>query len=224
MVVGLAFFYLVLLGWAYLSVSSCDSFLASLRPSRSSYLKLPVLSLVLLLVVQLSVWYAMSDAVQKIQWDEIYIHHTVRLQLSCGKATDFCTQHTRILETKSSRLCLHPQSHSTCECGVALAGKFFGEDSERLVRKFRDIGPGTGRQHVARSTESRFQIDIATTEQQQIYAFHETFCNSLEKRLEKLPGYDAGRRPKMSFRYKNRRYRHACWETAWSQQIQKMEW
>ena len=107
-------------------------------------------------------------------------------------------------ETKSSRLCLHPQSHGTCERGVALAGKFFGEDSERLVREFREIGPGTGR-HVARSKESRFQIDIATTDQQQIYAFHETFCNTQEKRLEKVPGYDAERRPKMSFRYKTRR-------------------
>ena len=95
-------------------------------------------------------------------------------------------------------------------CGVALADKFFGEGAERLVREFREIGPGgmfIGQKLVAK--ESRFQMDIANTDQQQIEAFHETFCNTQEraqslaevfnKRLEKMPGYDARRTPKISF-------------------------
>ncbi|CAM9916247.1 unnamed protein product, partial [Heterosigma akashiwo] len=99
---------------------------------------------------------------------------------------------------------------SPAACGVALAPMYFGEGAERLVREFRELGPGgkfIGPKLVAK--ESRFQRDVANTSRQQRIRYHRTFCDVQDRaqrlaeafnaRLEKVPGYIPGTTPKIRF-------------------------
>ena len=85
--------------------------------------------------------------------------------------------------------------------GVALRKRYFGEGAERLVRKFREVGPGgvfVGPHLVAK--EGRFEADVDKVLIEDRVAFHKKFCETQTRaqklatvfnhRLSLLPGVD----------------------------------
>ncbi len=92
--------------------------------------------------------------------------------------------------------------------GIAMRRRFFGEGAERLVAKFREVGPGgafVGGAIVAK--ESRFLQDLAHG--RDIREFHRVFCvaqgraarlaEAFNSRVATLPGFDPRTTPRITF-------------------------